>query len=400
MFVLYNAILRGFGACGAVAAGIEFASDEFLAQWRAVDIDVWVKRSGHKFTNTIHALASAIKKLQGLAAQDPVTRLYRGLGGLDVSAFLKSRGHAEFAFMSTSKNRATAMAYSGAKQSRAGTVLCIETSSTNNGAVIVKFSQYPGEEETVWNACSFIQHLPGRKEVEVLPEGGVVRVYHVLVSANSRAETVEELEGRRKRVVVQVLDTLHAAVCREVDAAFATAEFKARRAQDPEWSQSCKDDFIDSIKDESAARVAVYKALPDSAYAQIDKLGEAVAKGLALPLLARAKRLLWLEDKSLNLWTMGINQSNNPQYLGLNAAQGRRLARRRGLLQDGTNALRTSSKMLAMSAGVTSLACRTGTAAVALEVWPTRNFLYGAVIVAGGLASSAHARSISSANRT
>jgi hypothetical protein len=127
-------------------------------------------------------------------------------------------------------------------------------------------------------------------------------------------------------------------VCREVDAAFATAEFKARRAQDPEWSQSCKDDFIDSIKDESAARVAVYKALPDSAYAQIDKLGEAVAKGLALPLLARAKRLLWLEDKSLNLWTMGINQSNNPQYLGLNAAQGRRLSRRRLRLQDNSTA--------------------------------------------------------------
>jgi acetylornithine deacetylase/succinyl-diaminopimelate desuccinylase-like protein len=39
---------------------------------------------------------------------------------------------------------------------------------------------------------------------------------YVLVSANSRAETVEELEGRRKRVVVQVLDTLHVDVCRAI----------------------------------------------------------------------------------------------------------------------------------------------------------------------------------------
>ena len=123
--------------------------------------------------------------------------------------------------------------------------------------------QYPGEEETVWNACSFLQHLPGRDQVVLPPGGGVVRIYHVLVSANSRAETVEELEGRRKRVVVQVLDALHADVCRAVDAAAATEEFEKRVAEDKYPDD--KDDFINSIKDESAARVAVYKALPDGA---------------------------------------------------------------------------------------------------------------------------------------
>ena len=94
------------------------------------------------------------------------------------------------------------------------------------------------------------------------PGGGVVRIYHhVLVSANSRAETVEELEGRRKRVVVQILDTLQADVCRAVDAAVKTGEFKVREAQDKYHED--EDRFIRSIKDESAARVAVYKALPD-----------------------------------------------------------------------------------------------------------------------------------------
>ena len=83
----------------------------------------------------------------------------------------------------------------------------------------------------MWNACSFLQHLPGRDEM--VPEGtGVVRIYHVLVSANSRAETIEELEAHRKRVVVQVLDTLHADVCRAVDAAFETAEFEQRVEKD------------------------------------------------------------------------------------------------------------------------------------------------------------------------
>ncbi len=141
MFTLYNAILRSFGFCGAVAPGIEFARDEFWAQWKAVDIKAWVKRSGHKFTNTIHALASAVKKLRGLAAEEPSTREYRGLGGLDVAAFAASCGFTDKAFMSTTKDRNIALEYSGVHKGLIGTVLCIETSTTNNGAAIVEFSQ-------------------------------------------------------------------------------------------------------------------------------------------------------------------------------------------------------------------------------------------------------------------
>ena len=142
MFTLYNALLRGFGFCGAVAPGIDFASDEFWAQWNAVDINAWVKRSGHKFTNTIHALASAVKKLQGLAAEEPSTHLYRGLGGLSVAAFAASCGFTDKAFMSTTMSREIALEYSGVKTAgTVGTVLCIETSTTNDGAVISEFSQ-------------------------------------------------------------------------------------------------------------------------------------------------------------------------------------------------------------------------------------------------------------------
>jgi hypothetical protein len=197
----------------------------------------------------------------GPRGQEPSTRLYRGLGGLKVDEFVKSCGFTDKAFMSTTKSRKIALKYSGVKKGLVGTVVCIETSTTNNGDVISEFSQYPGEDETVWNACSFLQHLPGRDEV--VPGTGMVRIYHVLVSANSRAETVEELEGRRKRVVVQVLDTLYADVCRTVDAAVKTAEFKARVSQDK--NVRYKDRFINSIKNESAERVAVYKALPDGA---------------------------------------------------------------------------------------------------------------------------------------
>jgi hypothetical protein len=88
-----------------------------------------------------------------------------------------------------------------------------------------------------------------------------------------------------------------------------------------------KHHFI-SFKDESAARVAVHKALPHGAYAEIEMVGEAVSEGLALPLLANAKLRLWLENMSLDLWTA--------KDVGFDAAQGRRLARRRLLLQDSS----------------------------------------------------------------
>ena len=109
----------------------------------------------------------------------------------------------------------------------------------------------------------------------VLPdEGGIIKIFHVLCSANSKALTVDELEGRRKKVVSQVLDTLHNDVCRAMNAAAATAEFEARVKRDSDGRDHWKRKFIASIKEESAARVAVYKALPDSAFASIETLGE------------------------------------------------------------------------------------------------------------------------------
>ena len=371
MFVLYNALLRGFGFCGAVEAGIEFGSDDFFSQWKAKDINAWFKRSGHRFTNTIHALASAIKKLQAIADDAPATRLYRGLGGLSVSEFLASLGFADKAFLSTTKDRDVALEYSGVKQGGVGTVLCIETSATTNGAVIVFFSQYPGEKETVLNACCYIQHLPGHVQVALPAGGGLVRVYHVLVSANSRALTVEELEARRKKVVTQVLDTLHTDVCRAADAAAASAEFKARASQDER--SSSKTDFIRSIKDESAARVAVYTALPDSSYSAVEMFGQAVVQGLALPQLAHSKLRLWLEDPELDLFVMS-------RRFGLNAAQGRRLARRRLLLQESTAGRRGSIDSVGRIVVEDGLGRVSGaaTAALALEDCRERRLVTGA----------------------
>ena len=116
MFVLYNGILRGFGNCGEVEEGIEFGSDAFWARIESVTVATRVAKSKNKFASTIHVLASAIKKLQGISDDEQGTILYRGLGGLDVHDFVKSRGFTEKAFMSTTKSLKVAMDYSGVKQ--------------------------------------------------------------------------------------------------------------------------------------------------------------------------------------------------------------------------------------------------------------------------------------------
>ena len=43
--------------------------------------------------------------------------------------------------MSTTKDRKIALEYSGVHKGLVGSVVCIETSTTNNGAVISEFSQ-------------------------------------------------------------------------------------------------------------------------------------------------------------------------------------------------------------------------------------------------------------------
>ena len=119
--------------------------------------------------------------------------------------------------MSTTQYLNTALHYSGVSQGVVGTVLCIKVSTTNNGAVIVDFSQYPAEKETLWNACSHSQYT-GEEEVALAPGGGVVKIFHVLVSANSSAETVEDLLAKRKLTVTTMAANQRHAIKHSIEA--------------------------------------------------------------------------------------------------------------------------------------------------------------------------------------
>ena len=87
--MLYNGMLRGFGNCGEVPASddVVFGSPEFWQLLGAKTVAHRMKEAGHKFSSTMHALASGIKKIQGIAEDGQGTRLYRGLGKLLTQLF-------------------------------------------------------------------------------------------------------------------------------------------------------------------------------------------------------------------------------------------------------------------------------------------------------------------------
>lgn len=61
---------------------------------------------------------------QGSSENVQGSRLYRGLGGLDIRDFVKSRGFTERAFMSTTKSLKIAMEYSGIKDGLLSVCMC------------------------------------------------------------------------------------------------------------------------------------------------------------------------------------------------------------------------------------------------------------------------------------
>ena len=78
--MLYNGMLRGFGDCGEVPSDVESKSDDFWKHLKKVSVNIRMEKAGHKYSSTMHALASGIKKLQAIAEGGQGTRLYRGVG--------------------------------------------------------------------------------------------------------------------------------------------------------------------------------------------------------------------------------------------------------------------------------------------------------------------------------
>ena len=111
---------------------------------------------GNVYTTTIYVLASAVQNIARETRLPAGLKLYRGLGGdrKFPASFHKSddkgrRGIVEWGFMSTTGAKAIAIQYSGIKQGKPyPTVLEIDSGTVDRGAVLTKFSQYPGGAQT------------------------------------------------------------------------------------------------------------------------------------------------------------------------------------------------------------------------------------------------------------
>ena len=101
-----------------------------------------------------------------------------------------------------------------------------------------------------------------------------------------------------------------------------------------------KTPFIQSIKDESAARAKVYKDKEGAWFASNANLAKAVSDGLALSTLANAKRTLWLRDTSIGVWEMGgaATEGWDAFYYNFQRAHGKLLARQRKELKEAEEA--------------------------------------------------------------
>jgi hypothetical protein len=212
--MIYNAILRHFPA------------------WI---FDVF--KETNLFPTSIHVLQSAVSKIARSTKIPTGLKLYRGLSMALPKEFNESdlrgcRGFAEWGFMSTTADRAVAIQYSGVKDAKeAAKVLEIRTSSVNRGACIMAYSQYPGECEYLWPPLAFLESSGGiRKEAT---EHGVLTVVDLLVCANLKSSTCDEIEKQKKTLHLAAFTNLLAETTRDLARIAEEERAEDRLARDP-----------------------------------------------------------------------------------------------------------------------------------------------------------------------
>ena len=115
---------------------------------------------GNLYTTTLHAINSAIVKLSELL---PKCKVYRGISGVDVPKALYKEnemgacGLVEFAFMSTTIDKHTAISYTQTSEdpNRVAMLFELDLTMMARGADLGWLSQYPAEKE----ARSALQRL-------------------------------------------------------------------------------------------------------------------------------------------------------------------------------------------------------------------------------------------------
>ena len=186
MFVKYNAVLRGHGS------PIPFLRKGFD--------DLCM---GNTYTTTLHVINSSIVKLSKLTH---VTKVYRGVSGGRLPAHFRVanefgvRGGIDPAFMSTTLDRAVALAYAESSGGP-GIVFSIQQGMVDRGADIGWLSQYPHEKEILFAPL-------GGLEIQKLGVEGAVLVPEVRLSINLNNATIDQVIGRRRKLLQDMGDNM------------------------------------------------------------------------------------------------------------------------------------------------------------------------------------------------
>ena len=183
------------------------AADEAALREHTRDAFEGAARRVNKYTTTLHALNSAIVKLSKLTKASTV---YRGIHDMVLPDQFWTpnkygvRGGIESAFMSTTLKREEAIKYAASGRS-APLIFEIQQGMIDRGADISFLSQYPFEEEILFNPLTGLEVRGSRVE-------GTVLVVEVKLSVNLTSLTIEQVIGKRKKMLQDMVVGVEAEV--------------------------------------------------------------------------------------------------------------------------------------------------------------------------------------------
>jgi hypothetical protein len=225
------------------------------------------------FTNTIHALVSAVIKIQRKVPLPDSLTLYRGLGQAFLpKEFFESnksgiKGLTEFGFMSTTRKRSVAIEYSGIKSGNpVATVLSMVCGAVDRAASIQALSQFPQEEEYLWVPMSYLEPAQDSHGQLETTANGVVKILPIRCNANLKTYTVEELLRRRKTMMLKTLHFHERDLDRELDAMSTSDLAVQKRKKLHKHDQGTVEMVVEHMKQEFQKLGANYRDKPATWY--------------------------------------------------------------------------------------------------------------------------------------
>jgi len=182
------------------------ADEAALHEYTCAAYEAVVQRI-NKYTTTLHALNSAVIKLSKLTKASTV---YRGVHDMVLPDQFWTpnkygvRGGIDSAFMSTTLKREEAIKYAASGRT-APLIFEIQQGMIDRGADISFLSQYPFEKEILFNPLTGLEVCGSRVEGQLL-------IVEVKLSINLTSLTIEQVIGKRKKVLQDMVFGLEAEV--------------------------------------------------------------------------------------------------------------------------------------------------------------------------------------------